>query len=209
MQRRVFVTAAVYSLIARAQENPPGILGRWYTVERSQGGIGAMMEFLTDGTVEYSPGAIVECKYTFDARKLTLKFVDPEKGPRPDAVLTVPSVSLDKMTTQAASSKPPAPAEEEWTRVGNPEDRGRLLLGNWKAVRDMGGRKVTNNWRFRADGSAVFTVPFLRRIGEYQLTKDVIRVNVDGAISVEGPISWESDILVLPGKRSPTKLRRL
>ncbi len=72
----------------------------------------------------------------------------------------------------------------------------------------MGAQKLSNNWRFRADGSAVFTVPFRQTLGRYQLTNIMIRLNVQGGPSVEGPISWEGDILVLPGRNSPIKLRR-
>lgn len=204
MQRLVFLTIGVLCQIAPAQEKSPEILGRWYTVERSNGGIGAMIEFLPVGTVKYGPGAIVLFTYTFDAQKVTLKFVDPDKGPQPDSIMTVLKLSADKMTLQRDN----APAEE-LVRAGNPEDRGRLLLGNWIAApRDMGGKKMSSNWRFRADGSGVFTLPFSESAGQYELMKNVIRLNVGNAISVEGPISWEGDILVLPGKRSPTKLHR-
>lgn len=160
-----------------------------------------MIEFLADGTVKYSPGAIVEFTYTFDGQKVVLKSMDPDQKPLPDQVLTVPKLSLNKMTVRAATS-------EEWTRVGEAEDRGHPLLGDWTAPRDMDGQ--TRNWKFRADGSGVLTVPFSRMIGQYELTKGFIRfrLKVGGAPSVEGPISWEGDILLLPGERSPMKLHR-
>lgn len=166
-----------------------------------------MMEFRAGGIVRYSPGAIVEFTYAFDGQKLTLKYNDPEKGPQPDDVVEVSGLTRDKMTTQRTGPQTP-PAAEAWTRLGSPEDQSRLLLGSWTAPRDMGGRKVTNNWQFRPNGSAVFTVAFQNQTGQYQLTKENIRLNVDRAISVDGPISWEGEILVLPGNRSPTKMHR-
>ncbi len=204
----MLVTAVVFPLAVMGQENAQRILGKWYTVERSRGGIGAIMEFRTDGTVKYSPGAIVEFAYTFDGQKLTFKFTDPLKGPQPENVEEVRVLSREKMTTQPTGSKASTAVPVEWARVGSPEDQDHLLLGSWTAPREMEGHKVSNNWRFRADGSAVLTVPFLDQVGQYRLIKDSIRLNVDRAISVEGPISWEGEILVLPGHQSPTKMHR-
>ncbi len=203
---RVLVAAAVVSLIASAQVSSLTIVGRWYTVERSRGGIGAILEFRADGSVDFSPGAIVECTYVFSRQKVTLKFMDPDNRPQPDQVLVLPRLSLNKMTVQAANSKNPTPAQE-WTRVGEPEDRSRLLLGNWSA-RNQDGQ--TMNWKFRADGSAVLTVTFSTMVGQYRLTKDFVRLrlDVDGAPLIEGAISWEGDVLVLWGERSPLKLHR-
>jgi hypothetical protein len=45
---------------ASAQQSAPaGIVGRWRSLGASKGGIGEVWEFRSDGTVDYSPGAVV------------------------------------------------------------------------------------------------------------------------------------------------------
>ena len=41
----------------------PSLIGRWRSVETSKGGIGAVYHFHADGTVDFSPGAIVDMPY--------------------------------------------------------------------------------------------------------------------------------------------------
>ncbi|MEO8053267.1 MAG: hypothetical protein ABI833_22940, partial [Acidobacteriota bacterium] len=42
-----------------AAASAAGLIGRWRSVETSKGGIGAVYLFHADGTVDFSPGAIV------------------------------------------------------------------------------------------------------------------------------------------------------
>lgn len=160
-----------------------------------------MMEFRAGGIMKYSPGAVVEFNYRFDGKQLTLKFIDREGAPQPDNVLDVSALS-----TKTFTSKQPKAPEEQWTRVGQPEDPEHLLVGKWTGERTMGAQKTTNNWRFRPDGSGVLTVPFREQTGAYQFTANGIRLHVDQTLSVEGPLSWEGPILVLPGNRTPTRM---
>jgi hypothetical protein len=204
MLRRSFLIALCLPLAASAQDDAQRILGRWYTVERSRGGIGATIEFLPAGIVKYSSAAVVELTYSFKGQTLVLKFTDPEKGPQPDQVLTVESLVREKMTARSQD----APDVQQWARMGIPESNDNLILGNWTSSRNMDGRTLLSSWRFRQDGSAVFTVPFVTKTGRYQMNKNSIRLDVEGAIAVEGPLSWEGEILVLPGNKTPTKLRR-
>jgi hypothetical protein len=207
MLRRTFVTSAILPAILTGQADIQKILGRWYTVKRSQGGIGAIMEFRAGGVMKYSPGAVVEFSYRFDGKQLVLKFADRGKGPEPESILDIRGLSEAKFSSQQSDPKLHAP-EEAWTRVGRPEDPGHLLLGNWTGERQVGKQKLTTDWRFRADGSGVFANPFREQTGEYQFTANGIRLRVGQALAVEGPMSWEGEILVLPGNRSPTRMHR-
>ncbi|MEO8025467.1 MAG: hypothetical protein ABI823_03295, partial [Bryobacteraceae bacterium] len=128
------------------------------------------------------------------------------KGPMPDTVLNVKALSATNLTLEAVGA--PAGQSINLMRVGAAEDGARLLLGSWTMPADMGGQKVSNNWHFRADGTAVFTVPFKKQVGTYKLTAAGIHLEVPQSMYADGPVSWEGPVMVLQGRRSPTKLRR-
>ncbi|MEO8029098.1 MAG: hypothetical protein ABI823_21635, partial [Bryobacteraceae bacterium] len=117
---RVLAVLVVFACLLPAQDASQSVVGRWYTAERSRGGIGATVELKPDGRVLFSPGAIVEYGYSFDGQKLTLRFVDPAKGPMPDTVLTVKALSATDLTLEAVGA--PAGQSINLTRVGAAED---------------------------------------------------------------------------------------
>ena len=54
------------------QPSSASIVGRWRSLETSKGGIGAMFEFRSDGTVDFSPGAVVETQWRIENNQLIL-----------------------------------------------------------------------------------------------------------------------------------------
>src|ERR1700712_2971045 len=54
------------------QPSSISIVGRWRSLDTSKGGIGAMFEFRSDGTVDFSPGAVVEMRWHIANSQLLL-----------------------------------------------------------------------------------------------------------------------------------------
>ncbi len=54
------------------QSSPAGIVGRWFSLERSKGGTGEVCEFRADGTVDYSMGAVVDTLWRIENNQLIL-----------------------------------------------------------------------------------------------------------------------------------------
>ena len=196
--------AAGLVVSALAQDSSK-LVGRWYSEQRSRGGIGAVLELRADGTVSYSPAAIVEYAYSFDGQKLVLRYTDPVKGPQPDDVVEVVNLSASNLKLRIGG---PAQPVTDWSRVGNSENAGRPLLGHWTAPRDVGGKKVTQNWRFWDTGKALFTIPLSTETGTYRVQKGTMTMKVAGNPSLDGPYSLDGDILTVPGVKSPAKYRR-
>src|SRR4051812_1810552 len=48
------------------------LIRRWRSVETSKGGIGAVYQFHADGTIDFSPSAIVDMPYRVDGDELIL-----------------------------------------------------------------------------------------------------------------------------------------
>jgi hypothetical protein len=186
-------------------QDPSKLVGRWYSEQRSRGGIGGILELRADGTARFSPAAIVEYKYSFDGQKLVLRYTDPVKGPQPDDVVEVLGLTAAQLKLKIGGATAPP---TDWTRSGSVLDGGKLLLGSWTSPREMNGQKVAQNWRFWDNGNAVFTIPFSTQTGTYQLTGGTMKMNVTGQPPVDGPYVVNGDLLTVPGVKSPTKYRR-
>jgi hypothetical protein len=188
---------------AMAQAPAQALAGGWYAETRTADGVGILFEFTSGGKFNYTLGAIKENRYRFEGDKLTITFLDPQKGAQPAQVFTA-SITGGKLTMGSAA-QPMA----VYNRSGQPEDGPNSIVGAWTKVQELNGNRVINNWRFRNDGTAVFTVPFGWRSGVYTVTGDQIRLTLDGKPPVDGPWRWEGAVLILPAAKGPSKFHRL
>ena len=63
----------VFGFYASAQQSSSvSIVGRWRSLETSKGGIGAVYDFRSDGSVDFSYGAIVEMQWRVENNQLIL-----------------------------------------------------------------------------------------------------------------------------------------
>ena len=67
-------------LVLANGQSPVNLTGRWRSVETSQGGIGAVYQFHADGTVDFSPGAIVDMPYRLEGDQLILPPSDDHRA---------------------------------------------------------------------------------------------------------------------------------
>ena len=120
-----------------AAQDGSQLVGRWRSVETSKGGIGAMYDFGADGTVHFSPGAIVPTQYRLEGDRLTL-------SPSGGVAYTLSWNGDDhmKLTVNGAGS-------EEYNRLGAEQSPRNKLVGEWT------GREIWMAGRLSSTGFSV------------------------------------------------------
>src|ERR1039457_6007895 len=115
------------------------VIGRWRSLETSKGGIGGMFVFREDGTLEFSPGAVVETKYRVEGNRLIMPG-GTVNGPEQVWViesLTKNELRLSQEESQSKEAKTPgAPASApsmRMTREGEVVDPRKLIVGTWQS----------------------------------------------------------------------------
>jgi hypothetical protein len=132
-----------------AAEVPSKLVGRWRSLETSQGSIGALLEFNADGTVDFSPGAVVEARYRMEGNQLILPS-DTKAGP--EQKMTIEFVGEDKLHFRPAGNNAAEPKSVELVRKGVRPDPSNLLIGEWNGTRDMNGHQAKMRWLFYPTG---------------------------------------------------------
>jgi hypothetical protein len=191
MNKPLLILCAALPL-AVAQQQPTagsaaGLLGRWRSVKTSQGGIGAVYEFHADGTVDFSPGAIVEIPYRVEGNQLILPPATTT-GPEVKAVLSWPVEHVMRIAMLGAIT--------EYQRQGPPVDARDPLLGEWLTFREMDGHRMPEQWLFYPGGKGLLVIRFTTDHGRYSLTNGNLAATfarqgeLDGAIGIsEGVLS--------------------
>jgi hypothetical protein len=191
--RRLSLSLLVCAGLGFAQQSSD-LVGRWRSVETSKGGIGAMYDFLADGTARFSPGAIVPMQYRLDGDRLSTY---PESGPP----CTLSWTGLDKVRFNFGEKG------ETYTRLGTQRDPASPLRGEWIGSRDMDGKTVAVHWTFAADGSAVLMIRFLTMPGRYQVASGRLTATFGNQPGLSGPIDLANGILSI--HRSDGRVTRL
>ena len=195
---RVIVPVLCCAASALCQGNQK-LLGKWRSVVTSDGGIGAVVDFHSDGTFDYSPGAVIGGQYRIQGNQVITAYENGE----PENAMTIESITAEKLSVKL----PGAVATLDFKRVGRVENPGNLLLGVWVTVRTMQGSPSHGYYYFRSDGRETFNIPFRTDHCAYAIAGNQIRLRAGGR-SMEGTLRWEDDVLVLPWGRGEAKFKR-
>ena len=196
------------------------VIGRWRSLEVSKGGIGGMFIFREDGTLEFSPGAVVETKYRVEGNRL----ITPGGTVNgPEQVMVIESLTENElhlqfppeelqamMRLQSKGAKTPgapasAPSMRPFMREGDVIDPKNLILGTWQSSSAWpsptsdSAPVIKSTWEYRADGLLLLTVPFRIEKGRYSIKDDLIRIEIEARPKVEGKVRWDGEVLVIPG----------
>jgi len=147
------------------------IVGRWRSLEASHGGIGAVYEFRAGGTVDFSPGAIVEMPWRIENSQLVLP---SETDGGAERKANVKWTGDNKLSLASEASV------IELARVGDRADAGDPLLGEWIEHREMDGRKLEAHWVFYPGGKLLFIMPFAIQHGSNTISGSAIHFKVTG-----------------------------
>jgi hypothetical protein len=170
---------------------PANLIGRWRSLQTSQGGIGAMFEFHQDGVVDYSPGAVVETDYRVEGDQLVLPSATKDGKEQRQ---TIEWLGDDHFRLKAGDV-----IGDELSRTGPRADPKNPLIGEWTGSRDMAGNTVELRWFFYPNGKTLLLVSFLTQHGRYSVNKRIIRVALPDRDAVEGAFDVNGDRLTLPG----------
>jgi hypothetical protein len=187
-----------------AAEVPSKLVGRWRSLETSQGGIGAMLEFHADGTVDFSPGAVVETSYRTEGNLLMLPS-DTKSGR--EQKMTIEFVGEDKLRLGPADNTAPDKSVE-LIRKGARTDPLSLIVGEWTGKRDMGAHQVEIRWLFYPTLKSLMLIPFSTDHGRFTVEGGKIRFELPREKLAEGHFEINGDVLVLPGRNAPSRYAR-
>jgi hypothetical protein len=184
---RWLVLAAFVQLLA-ADESSSKIVGRWRSLETSKGGIGAMFEYRGDGTVGFSPGAIVETSYRIEAGQLVFPAATKDGPEQRQAIVWLGD---DRLRLEGM----------ELARKGQRPDASNPIQGEWAGSREMDGRKLEIRHLFYPAGKSLLLIPFLTQQGSYSIMDGNIRIELPGRAAISGKYTVEGDVLTIPGPR--------
>lgn len=185
-------------VLANAQ-SPANLTGRWRSVETSQGGIGAVYQFHADGTVDFSPGALVDTPYRVEGDQLILPPATAG-GPETKSKLTV-SGDVLRLAVESHVS--------EYHRRGKVQDLRDPLLGEWLGSREMDGRQMIEQMFFYPGGKSLLVILFTTQHGIYSTTGGRLVATFGGRAGLSGPFDISEGVLSIHrGDGRVTKLAR-
>jgi len=175
------------------------LIGRWRSLETSKGGIGAVYQFNADGTLDFSPGAIVDMPYRVEGDQLILPPATTT-GPEMKSTLTFSGDRVMRMTTQGET--------EEYQRQGAADQRDRLL-GEWLTRREMNGQRMPERMFFYPAGKSLLVILFTTKHGRYSVTNGRLIGEWGGQIGLDATFEIADGVLTLYRSRGRvTKMAR-
>lgn len=176
----------LFATLVLANAQPAANLtGRWRSVETSQGGIGAVYQFHPDGTVDFSPGAIVDMPYRVEGDQLILPPATTT-GPEIKSKLSV-SGDVMRLTLEGHVA--------EYHRRGAVHDPHDPLLGEWLGSREMDGRQMIEQMFFYPGGKSLLVILFTTQRGIYSTTGGRLVATFGGRTGLNGPFDTKDGVL--------------
>jgi hypothetical protein len=184
------ITAALLSpALPAAGGDAAALLGRWHSLQNSEGGIGAIFEFRSGGIVDYSPGAVVEMPYRVEGDLLVLP---PETQGGAEQKQKIEFLPDGRLRLSAAGTM-----SVNLARRGRAPAGDKSILGEWVGDRDMNGRVVETMLLFSADGKVLMVMPFLKSTGSYTVDGAKIHIGVENRWTADGTFKVEGNRLTL------------
>jgi hypothetical protein len=187
------------TLVLGYAQSPANLAGRWRSVETSHGGIGAVYQFHADGTIDFSPGAIVDMPYRVEGDQLILPPATTN-GPETKSKLTVSGDVLQLALEGHVS---------EYHRRGKVQYLRDPLLGEWLGSREMDGRQMIEQMLFYPGGKSLLVILFTTQRGIYSTTGGRLVATFGGRAGLSGPFDISDGVLSIHrGGGRVTKLAR-
>jgi hypothetical protein len=176
----------LFATLALVNAQPAASLaGRWRSVETSKGGIGAVYQFHANGTIDFSPGAIVDMPYRVEGDQLIL----------PPGITNGPEI---KSTVTLAGDAMQLSLEghvAEYHRKGAVQDPRDPLLGEWLGSREMDGRQMIEQMFFYPGGKSLLVILFTTQRGSYSTTSGRLVATFGGRVGLDGAFDISDGVL--------------
>lgn len=163
----------VFAPYASAQQpSSAGIVGRWHSLETSNGGIGQIWELRSDGTADYSTGAVVTMPWRIENNQLVLP---PATKDGPEQKYTLKWLGDNKVRWEIDGD-----GVAELERVGKRPDPGNPIVGEWMENREIGGRTLETRSVFYPRGEVLLLIPMSVQHGTYSTTGSALYLKQQG-----------------------------
>jgi len=165
-----------------------GLVGRWESVDRSQGAIGNTMEMTADNKVYYTVGAMVDGKYTVAGDQLTVALGDSAANKEQSRV-TGFRVQGDTLTIIPTGEG----RQQALVRSGK-RAKGTPVAGTWTYRHPAGASAYE---AYAPAGGFHFRLPMQTIEGTYTVTADSVELRLAEAPARKAAFRIENGILTL------------
>src|ERR1035437_9894701 len=155
------------SCASAQQPSSASIVGRWRSLETSKGGLGSIIEFRSDGTVDFGIGAVVEMPWRIENDQLILPSATNGGA---EQKYTLKWLGENKFSLGMEAYI------QELARVGARADVGNPIIGEWIESREMAGHKLEVHWLFYLGGKLLFIMPFVTEHGSYTISGSTLHI---------------------------------
>jgi hypothetical protein len=173
------------------------LIGRWRSAQTSKGGIGAMYEFRGDGSVDFSPGAIVEMNYRVQGDSII--FPSSRSAGPPDKV-PMSWQEDDRLCLYLGGS-----AWEVYERQGDRRDPQNALLGEWLTSRVLDGKQMPVRMIFSPGNKSLLLIAFTTTRGSFTVNGGRVNAAI-GSAGLEGPFGLSNGALTIHRSRGDLRL---
>ena len=136
-----------------------------------------MLEFRSDGTADFSPGAVVEAPWRIENDKLILP---PATTDGPEQKYTLKWLGDNKLRLKIEG------VVTELTRVGDRVDVRYPIVGEWIENRVMAGRNLVAHWLVYNGGKFLLVMPFANQHGSYTISGSALHFSFPTWTSIPG-----------------------
>jgi hypothetical protein len=152
-----------------------------------------MLTFRANGSVDFSPGAVVDMTYRIENGQLILP-PETKNGPEQYQQLEFRGDNQLRLIAKAGGQS----ATMNLTRRGTARDAANPILGEWVQAREIQGRKMEAHWIFYPGGRGLLLLPFMTQPGRFSIHGTSMRLELPRHPPAEGKFQIEGDILTTP-----------
>lgn len=194
------VCALALALIAKPTPTPApeaAILGQWESAERTQEGVGNILEFYQDGRVTQISVSMADAAYKVEGDRLRTFWKDPATGKVSEV-----ETQIEFEGTGRFLEKGDEATGENWSeRVGAAPRSGSPLLGQWCSL----FLEMLTTYREFTRDRMYNRLPVVTLRGRYSISGDTLRVEMQAQPPGDYPFHLENGQLVIKSRNGSEK----
>ena len=194
------VCALALALIAKPTPTPApeaAILGQWESAERTQEGVGNILEFYQDGRVTQISVSMADAAYKVEGDRLRTFWKDPATGKVSEV-----ETQIEFEGTGRFLEKGDEATGENWSeRVGAAPRSGSPLVGQWCSL----FLEMLTTYREFTRDRMYNRLPVVTLRGRYSISGDTLRVEMQAQPPGDYPFHLENGQLVIKSRNGSEK----
>ena len=181
------LTALVILMAQAVSVNP--LVGLWESDVKSKGGIGAALEFRSDGTYTQATTVLVDAFYRVVGDRLVMG----DRPPAVDADTTAAGV-LSFRDNQCLMTSPDGSVVVTKERVGQAQEGLPPIVGVWRYQHPAGGIAFE---RYTSDGHISLRLPIVSESGRFTLSEGTVALARDSGPETRMNVKLKGNALTL------------